>query len=53
MERVTERYERLTHGGGGEVCRLICVCVRFDHAAAERLVEALPPVLHVDGRRRR
>ncbi|MEM6676182.1 MAG: AraC family transcriptional regulator, partial [Planctomycetota bacterium] len=48
VERVTERYERLTWGGGGDECRLICVCVRFDHAAAERLVDAFPPVLHVD-----
>lgn len=48
IERVTERYETLRHGGGGGECRLICVVVRFDHAAAERLVDALPPVLHVD-----
>lgn len=48
IEHVTERYELLSHGGGGEACRLICVVVRFDHAAAERLVDALPPVLHVD-----
>ena len=48
VERITERYELLRYGGGGEVCRLICVCVRFDHAAAERLVDALPPVLHID-----
>jgi len=48
IERVTERYELLTWGGGGDACRLICVCVRFDHAAAERLVDALPPVLHLD-----
>ena len=48
IERVTERYERLRHGGGGEECRLICVCVRFDHAAAERLIDALPPILHLD-----
>jgi len=48
VQRVTERYELLEHGGGGETCRLICVCVRFDHAAAERLVDALPPFLHVD-----
>jgi len=48
VERVTERYELLRWGGGGETCRLICVVVRFDHAAAERLVDALPPVLHVD-----
>ncbi len=48
IERVTERYERLQWGGGGESCRLICVVVRFDHAAAERLVDALPPVLQID-----
>lgn len=48
VERVTERYERLTYGGGGDACRLICVVVRFDHAVAERLVDALPPVLHLD-----
>jgi len=48
VERVTERYELLRWGGGGEACRLICVVVRFDHAAAERLVDALPPVLHLD-----
>lgn len=48
VEQVTERYERLTWGGGGDVCRLICVVVRFDHAAAERIVDALPPVLQLD-----
>lgn len=48
IERVSERYELLRWGGGGDECRLICVVVRFDHAAAERLVDALPPVLHVD-----
>jgi len=48
IERISERYERLQHGGGGELCCLICVVVRFDDAAAERLVDALPPVLHFD-----
>ena len=48
IERVTERYELLHHGGGGDECRLICVVVRFDHAVAERLIDALPPVLHLD-----
>lgn len=48
IERVTERYELLRHGGGGDACRLICVVVRFDHAAAERLIDALPPVLYLD-----
>lgn len=48
IQRVTDRYELLEWGGGGDTCRLICVVVRFDHAAAERLVDALPPVLHLD-----
>lgn len=48
VEHVTDRYERLEYGGGGEPCRLICVVVRFDHAAAARLIDALPPVFHVD-----
>jgi len=48
IQRITERYEFLAHGGGGAACRLICVCVRFDHAAAERLIDALPPVVHLD-----
>lgn len=48
VERVTERYELLRWGGGGEECRLICVVVRIEHAAAERLIDALPPVLQLD-----
>jgi AraC-like DNA-binding protein len=48
IQRITERYEFLRHGGGGDECRLICVVVRFDHAAAERLIDALPPVVHLD-----
>ena len=48
IERLTERYEFLRWGGGGEECRLICVVVRFDHAAADRLIDTLPPVLHLD-----
>lgn len=48
IQRVTERYELLNYGGAGEECRLICVVVRFDHVAAQRLVDSLPPVLHLD-----
>lgn len=48
LERVGERSELLRHGGGGEACRLICVVVGFDPVHAERLVDALPPVLTLD-----
>ena len=49
VEQVSERYERLVYGGGGEETQLICGAVRFDHPAAADLVRQLPRVIHVDG----
>jgi len=48
IQRLSERYETLEYGGGGDVCKLICVVVRFEHAVAGRLLDAFPPVLHID-----
>jgi AraC-like DNA-binding protein len=48
LERVSERYEILRHGEGGEPSTLICGAVRFEHPAARNLVEILPEVIHVD-----
>ena len=48
-EQLSERYETLQHGGGGESTSMICGAVRFDHPAAERLVALLPRVITVDG----
>jgi AraC-like DNA-binding protein len=45
VERVSERYEFLRHGGGGEATHLICGAVRFDHPAARDLLRLLPKVL--------
>lgn len=47
-ERVSERYEVLRHGGGGQPATLICGAVRFDHPAATDLVRMLPPMITVD-----
>ena len=47
-EVVSERYEILRHGEGGERTTLICGAVRFDHPAARNLVEILPAILHVE-----
>lgn len=44
---VSERYELLRHGGGGAPTTLICGAVRFDHPAAQELVNGLPPLLRV------
>lgn len=47
IERVTERYEVLRYGGGGDATTLICGCVKLDHPAAKDLVELLPAILHI------
>jgi AraC-like DNA-binding protein len=47
-EQVSDRYEILRHGEGGDPTLLICGAVRFDHPAARNLVGILPPVIHVD-----
>lgn len=39
---ISDRYELLVHGGGGEPCRMICGAVKMDHPAARRLVALLP-----------
>ena len=47
-ELLSERYEVLRHGGGGAATGLVCGAVRFDHPAAHRLVQLLPPVIRMD-----
>ena len=47
LERVSDRYEQLSAGGGGEPTRLICGAVRFDHPVARNLVDMLPPMVRV------
>ena len=48
VEKVSERYEIMHHGGGGEITRATSGVVQFDHVAAKRLVSLLPQVLRVD-----
>ena len=48
LEQVSDRYEILRHGGGGEPSTLICGAVRFDHPAARNLVEILPAIIHIE-----
>ena len=48
VETVSERYEIMHHGGGGEITRATSGVVQFDHVAAKRLVSLLPQVLRVD-----
>jgi AraC-like DNA-binding protein len=47
-ELVSERYEVLRHGGGGEAATVVCGVVRFEHQAAHRLVSLLPKMIVVE-----
>jgi AraC-like DNA-binding protein len=48
VEQISDRYEIMRHGGGGELTHLTCGVVRFDHIAGQRLIAQLPRVLQVD-----
>ncbi len=48
VEQISERYEIMRYGGGGELTRATYGVMRFDHVAARRLFELLPTVLHID-----
>ncbi|WP_307793902.1 AraC family transcriptional regulator [Actinotalea soli] len=48
VETLSDRYEVLRHGGGGEPTLATCSALRLDHVAAGRLLAELPPSLVVD-----
>lgn len=48
VEKVSERYEILRHGGGGARTHITYGVMEVDHVAARRLVGQLPTVLHLD-----
>ncbi|EDQ32731.1 AraC-type DNA-binding domain-containing protein [Hoeflea phototrophica DFL-43] len=48
VEKVSERYEVLRHGGGGELTRSMYGVVRFDDVAAEHLLKLLPEIIMID-----
>ena len=48
VQKISERYEILEHGGGGDVTRATAGVVQFDHVAGKRLVSQLPRLLKID-----
>jgi AraC-like DNA-binding protein len=48
VEKVSDRYEIMHYGGGGDLTQVICVVVRFDHVAAQQLVALLPNVIQLN-----
>ena len=49
VEKVSERYENMRHGGGGELTRTMYGVVRFDDVAAQHLIKLLPETIQIDG----
>jgi AraC-like DNA-binding protein len=47
-EYIGEHFGVLRHGGGGARTAGVCGGVRFDHPAARHLIDALPPLVHVE-----
>jgi len=47
-EQVSERYEVLRLGGGGQRTTMICALFQFEDPAAQQLMDFLPKVIHVD-----
>ncbi len=48
VEQVSDRYEIMRYGGGGDATHITYCGVRFDHMAAHRLIGLLPKVMKVD-----
>ena len=47
-EILSDRYEIVRHGGGGQATHLVCGAMRFDHPAATHLVGLLPQVICIE-----
>lgn len=45
---ISEHFETMSYGGGGELTTAMYGVMRFDHAAASRLVTQLPAVISMD-----
>lgn len=48
VEKISERYEFMRHGGGGEMTRTMYGVVRFDDVAAQHLIRLLPDIIQID-----
>lgn len=48
VDKISERFEVLRHGGGGEMTRAMYGVVKFNHVAARHLISHLPNVVRID-----
>lgn len=49
VEKISDRYEHMRHGGGGELTQTMYGVIRFDDVAARQLLRLLPKTIYIDG----
>ncbi len=49
VDKISECYEYMAYGGGGELTRSMYGVVRFDAVAAQHLLKLLPEIIQIDG----
>lgn len=49
IEKISDRYECMWHGGGGALTRTMYGVVRFDDVAAQHLLRLLPRTIYIEG----
>lgn len=47
VSKLSERFEFMRYGGGGEQTLLTCGVLSFDHVIGEKLIAQLPPLIHM------
>lgn len=47
VSKLSERFELMHYGGGGEQTLLTCGVLSFDHVVGEKLIAQLPPLIHM------
>ena len=47
VTKISERFEHICYGSGGEQTLLTCGVLSFDHIAGEKLIGELPPLIHI------
>lgn len=48
VDKLSDRYEVMRLGGGGDQTRMLCVLVRLEDTSADHLLPLLPPVMTLD-----
>lgn len=47
VTKLSERFEFMRYGGGGDETHVTCGILSFDHIAGQKLISQLPPVIHI------